>query len=70
VDRVWNDFWSVDAITAFGLRYMKSVQYRFSFFGVFGFLGKSVVQQDIASLGFNVLNTFFGEIRHLNQVGI
>ena len=62
--------WSVDIVPLFGLGDMEPVEDCLLLFGVFGLLGESMVEQDVASFAFNVGDAITRDVRHLDQVSI
>lgn len=63
-------FRSLVIIAFFRLSDMQTVQNSLGLLGVLRFLRQSVVQQNVARLGLNILNALFGDVGHLNQVSV
>jgi len=49
---------------------MESVENSLSLLGVLGFLGKSVIKEDIASFALNITNSISRDVGHLDEVSV
>ena len=65
-DCLGHESWSVDIVPLFGLSDVEPVQNGLLLFGVFGLLGQSMIQQDVASFAFNVSDAISRNVRHLD----
>jgi len=57
-------------VAFFGLGNVQFIHYCLCLLGIFGLLGQSVVQEDVAGLGADVSDTISRLITHLNHVSI
>jgi ABC-type antimicrobial peptide transport system permease subunit len=70
VDGVGDNLGASLVVSLLGLSNVESVEDCLSFLWILCFLSKSMIQQDVTSLCFNIFNTVLGQVRHLDEVGV